>query len=88
MKPFKSLSDAILDLEDILPYGKYKNCRVIDIVMMDHKYISYLQSKSGLFSKKVQRLAEEQKVKEEEKLHYENEIKPFLDDFDFEDVPY
>lgn len=84
---FAKLSEITIGLTDKIPYGKFKDCRAIDIAKVEYEYVLYIQSKTNLFSKEVIAEAKKQKEIVEEALHYENEVKPYMHD-DFEDVPF
>jgi len=84
---FNKLKSSTLSLFDTIPFGKFKNCRVVDIIEEDYESILYLQSKSKFFSEEVVNVANKYKEAAEKIINYENEIKPYLKD-DFEDIPF
>lgn len=84
MISFSKISDDRLGLYDKFNFGKYVNCRVID-VLDDFNYIHYMQSRAKWFKPEVMTEADKRRAKYEAERHYIEEIKPFED---FDDVPY
>lgn len=85
-KPFKKVSSEI-GLNDTLMMGKFKGCRVCDIIEDDYEYLLWLDSnKMVKFSQevlvKIQRLITERDAD----IDYMNEVVPYLDDMD--DLPF
>lgn len=86
-KSFKSLSTEI-DLNDQLVFGKFKGCRVCDIIDSEYEYILWLDSnKMAKFSQKVLDKVSSLISERDADIYYTNEVKPYLDD-DFDDLPF
>ena len=93
-KAFLNLRDPKLHLTSTLPFGKFAGCRVCDILEENYAYVLWLHGKQpNLFHKSVVEEAEQFVREALEKVHYEEEVKPFLgsnnwfSDWD-EDIPF
>lgn len=87
-KPFSQLKSTLLGYTDKLPFGKFKDCRICDILDEEYEYLIFLE-KDG-YVKYNNDLIERIKQKagfELEKVHYQQEILPYLTD-DYDDIPF
>lgn len=87
-KPFCKIKSTVLGLEDILTFGKYKGCRICDLIEDETSYLIFLE-KDG-YVKYNNDLIERIKQKagfELEKVYYQQEILPYLID-DYDDIPF
>ena len=91
---FKKLKSPLLGLQDQIPFGKLKGCRVCDVVQDHYEYLIWAE-KQGLVKYQaivVETLQEAAQFAAAEQ-HYQEEIKPWIDEepkpliLD-EDVPY
>ncbi len=89
-KAFKDIKSTLLGYTDKLPFGKFKDCRICDILAEEYEYLIFLE-KDG-YLKYNRDLTERIKQKagfELEKVHYVQEILPYLlEDWDQNDVPF
>lgn len=92
-KPFSQIKSILLGMEDKLTFGKFKDCRICDIVDDNYEYLIFLEK--GGYVKYNTYLTE--KIKqiagfELEKVHYEQEVLPYLVEYDnpgtYDDVPF
>lgn len=85
-KQFKEIKQG-LGLLDLIPIGKYKNCRVDSILEQDDAYLRYMQQKGILkFTSEVTL-----KLKEQFSTDYEEEENYDPRDYqelNFQDVPF
>lgn len=84
-KAFKDIKSTTLGLEDILTFGKYKGCRICDIIEDETSYLIFLEKEGYVkynrdLTEKIKQIA----GFELEKVHYEQEILPYLE----EDMPW
>lgn len=92
-KSFKTLKDPKLHLLDMITIGKYKGCRVDSIVEQDHEYLIYMDKEKILsFSPEVlDKLKNKFSINNIE-VHIPNDMKYgnryYLDDFDYDDIPF
>ena len=87
-KAFKDTKSSILGYTDKLTFGKFKDCRICDILDEEYEYLIFLE-KDG-YVKYNNDLIERIKQKagfELEKVHYQQEILPYLTD-DYDDIPF
>ncbi len=90
-KAFQTLSKGI-DLYDVLHFGKYKGCRVIDIID-DYEYFTFLALKTAhTFTPAVKQAVLKSKEVQEAERYDREEVQPYLKpdllgDF-FDDVPF
>lgn len=92
-KSFKSLKDPKLHLTDKLPFGKYKDCRIIDIMPDSWEYLMWLSKNTKVpFGQDVLDEITKHFKGYEDKRHEEEEIKPWqediTDDWSPDDVPF
>jgi len=83
-KAFNTIKSPALGLMDKLPFGKYKDCRICDIVDEEYDYLIWLEKNTSLLYNNV--LVEKLKALanfSNNERYYEEEVLPFLDD-----VPY
>ena len=82
---FKSLKSPLLGLHDQVPIGKLKGCRICDVVQDHYEYLIWAE-KQGLvkYQPAVIKTIQEAAGFALQEQHYEEEIKPWLD----EDVPF
>jgi uncharacterized protein (DUF3820 family) len=87
-KPFAQIKTTELSLTDKLTIGKFRGCRLCDIVEDEYEYLIWLE-KSGMVKYSKEVIAKIHKIANfvEAKVHYQNEVKPYLDE-DTDDVPY
>jgi uncharacterized protein (DUF3820 family) len=86
-KSFKSLSTETA-LDDQLTFGKFKGCRVCDIIESEFEYILWLDSnKMVKFSQAVLDKVSSLISERDADIFYQNEVQPYLDD-DFDDLPF
>ena len=76
-----------LGLTDIIPSGKLKGCRVVDVIEDSYEYLIWADKENYLkFSSDVVAMIKRTAGFAEAERHYEEEVAPYLDDFD--DVPF
>lgn len=89
-KAFKDIKSTLLGYTDKLPFGKFKDCRICDILAEEYEYLIFLE-KDG-YLKYNRDLTERIKQKagfELEKVHYAEEEAPWEDGYeDYGDIPY
>lgn len=89
-KPFSQIKSTLLGPEDILTFGKYKGCRICDILNDNYEYLIFLEKEGYVkynryLTEKIQQVA----GFELEKVHYAEEIAPYLlADWDEDDIPF
>lgn len=84
---FNKLKSPVLGLTDVIQVGRLKGCRVVDSIDDFYEYLIWAdQNKLLQFNPEV--IARIKKVAgfNEEERRYQEEDKPYEDDF--EDVPY
>ena len=87
-KSFTKLKNPALNLTDKLPFGKYKDCRICDI-LDDWEYLQWLSKNTSImFSKPVLDEITARWKGWAEETHYREEVAPYIDDEPFEDVPF
>lgn len=85
-KPFKKVSSEV-GLNDTLMMGKFKGCRVCDILADEYEYLLWLDSnKMVKFSQEVLTKIQAAITERDMDIYYSNEVAPYLDDFD--DLPF
>jgi hypothetical protein len=92
---FNKLKSPRLSLLDRLPFGKFQDCRVCDIVPENYEYVLWLHNKSPqLFTKEVvdsaqtfKREAASEQHQREEIDPYLKSVSPWLSDWD-DDIPF
>ena len=92
-KSFKSLKDPKLHLTDKLPFGKYKDCRIIDIMPDSWEYLMWLSKNTGVqFGQDVFDEITRHFRGYEDNRHEEEEIKPWMqenyDNWSLDDIPF
>lgn len=92
-KSFKSLKDPKLHLLDKLPFGKYQNCRIVDIMPDSWEYLMWLSKNTQVaFGQDVIDEITKHFRGYEDKRHEEEEVKPWLqdnyDNWNPDDVPF
>lgn len=94
-KSFKSLKDPKLHLSDKLTFGKYKDCRIIDIMPDSWEYLLWLGKNTQIaFGQDVIDEITKHFRGYDDKRHEEEEIKPWQqDNIDFwnpdeDDIPF
>ena len=77
---FKSLKSPLLDMTDKITVGKLQGCRVCDVIQDHYEYLIWAD-KSGLmkFTKIVVETIQEHAGFKRQQVHYEEEIKPWLE---------
>lgn len=93
-KSFSSLKDPRLGLKDILPIGKFKGCRVCDIIKDDWEYLKWMQTNTSV---KFQTDVLEEITAAWDtwscETHYQEEVAPYISTNqwfmnDDEDIPF
>lgn len=88
-KSFKTIKSPKLGLTDKLTFGKFANCRVVDILPDNWEYLMWLAKNTAIqfdqsvideITRKFQGYIEER--------HYNEEIKPWEDDGPLDDIPF
>jgi len=71
-------------MEDKLTFGKFKDCRICDIINEDYEYLIFLE-KGGYVKYNIDLTEKIKQIAgfELEKAHYEEEIAPYLEDVPF-----
>ena len=94
-KSFKSLKDPKLHLLDKLPFGKYKDCRIVDIMPDSWEYLMWLSKNTQIaFGQDVIDEISKHFKGYEDARHEEEEIKPWQQDNidlwnpDEDDIPF
>lgn len=92
-KAFKDIKSTLLGYTDKLPFGKYKGCRICDIIEDETSYLIFLE-KGGyikydtFITEKIKQIA----GFELDKVHYQQEILPYIKEYDnygdFDDIPF
>ena len=95
MIQFKNLKKTILDFEDKIPSGKFRDCRICDIIQDDYDYLIWCQRNNMLqLSKPVIAKIHQLAAFAENEEYFDNEVAPYLaEDYlktqtGFEDVPF
>jgi hypothetical protein len=85
---FKNLNVTSLAPTDKITKGKYKDCRVCDVAS-DFVYLTWAD-KAGVLplNAESKALVEKFRKQYDDEVHYQQEIKPYEDDPNFDDVPY
>ena len=78
---FKQLKSPLLAPTDQIPIGKFKGCRVCDVIEDNYEYLIWAE-KQGLmkFSAETVEIIQEVAHFAKEKQHYTEEIEPYLDE--------
>lgn len=85
---FNQIKSTSLHLGDKLAFGKFRGCRIIDVLETDWEYLKWLHSNKNVnFSKQVIDSITEKWSENESRIFFEEEVKPWLSDT-LEDVPY
>lgn len=91
---FKKLKTPILDFQDKLTVGKFKDCRICDIIEDQYEYLIWA-NRNGMIqlSKPVIAKIHYLAAFAQEEEYFDNEIAPYMDsDYQeveiFPDVPY
>lgn len=94
MIQFKNLNKVTLDIQDKIPVGKFKDCRVCDIIVDEYEYLIWA-NRSGLLhlTKSVIAKIHQLAAFAEDKEFFDNEVAPYLkkdygSDDAFTDVPF
>lgn len=92
-KSFTKLKDPKLHLLDKLPFGKYKDCRIVDIMPDQWEYLMWLSKNTQVaFGQDVLDEITKHFRGYEDKRHEEEEIKPWqqdnYDNWNPDDVPF
>lgn len=78
-KTFNSLKNTSLQLTDKLTFGKFKDCRICDVVETDWEYLKWLSQNTKVnFSKSVLDAISAKWNAFAEQQHYEEEIAPWV----------
>lgn len=93
-KAFNSIKDPRLGLLGILPIGKFKNCRVCDIIEDDWEYLKWMHANTSVKFQQVvlDKITKKWKTASNVE-HHANEVAPYLysgpwfSDME-DDVPY
>lgn len=88
-KPFNKIKSTVLGYTDKLTFGKFKNCRICDILAEEYEYLIFLE-KEGYVKYNIYLTEKIKQVAgfELEKVHYEQEIRPWVSgDWD-DDIPF
>jgi len=94
MIQFNNIKKPALGITDIIPSGKFKDCRVCDIINEDYEYLiwmnrnNYLQFTKPVIAKLHQLAAFAESVE-----FFDNEVAPYLkkdygSDDEFADIPF
>jgi len=88
-KPFNNLKSTKIGYTDKLTFGKFIGCRVCDIIEDQYEYLIFIEK--GGFIKYDNFVTE--KIKqvagfELEKVHYEQEIRPWVSEDWDDDIPF
>lgn len=85
-KAFKDTKSTELGFEDKLTFGKFKDCRICDIINEEYDYLIFLE-KEGYVKYNIYLIEKIKQVAgfELDRVDYTNEVEPFLSDF--EDIP-
>lgn len=89
-KPFNQIKSTLLGMEDKLTFGKFKDCRICDIIEDNYEYLIFLEKEgyakyNVYLTEKIKQIA----GFELEKVHYQQEIIPYLmDDSWDDDIPF
>lgn len=78
---FSKLKSPLLEVCDIIPHGKLRGCRVVDVIQDHHEYLIWA-SKSGLFAFSAaanDRIADAAGYAAREQ-YYLEEVAPYIDD--------
>lgn len=88
-KTFNTLKPAGLQLTDLLTFGKYKDCRVCDVVETDWEYLKWLSQNTKIsIGKPVLDAITLKWTQADTERHYNEEVKPWvLDDWQ-DDIPF
>lgn len=85
---FNSTKSTALKLIDKLPFGKFANCRIVDIIDDDYEYLMWLKNNTSIvFSQEVLDKITLLWRNGQEEEYYQNEIAPYLDDMQ-DDMPF
>lgn len=92
-KSFKTLKDPKLQMMDKLPFGKFKDCRIIDIINDEYEYLIWLSKNTSIqFSIPVMEELIRRFAGYLEERHYREEISPWEKEYDnygdFDDIPF
>jgi hypothetical protein len=90
-KTFTKLKDPRLGLQDKLPIGKYKDCRICD-VLDDWEYLKWIHTNTSVkFQQPVLDKITAAWSSWADETHYNEEVAPYLEndaDILLEDIPY
>lgn len=85
-KSFGKISLGELVLQDKLPIGKLKGCRLCDILETEYEYVIWLENNGHIrLHQEVVAKAQEYKARDEAEQHYRDEVEPWQD---YGDVPW
>ncbi len=91
-KTFTSIKNPALQLTDQLPFGKFKGCRICDILEDDWEYLKWMKQNTSInFSRPVLDSITARFSAWADETHYNEEVAPYLNndaDIDPEDVPF
>jgi hypothetical protein len=93
-KPFTKIKDPKLGLKDIIPIGKFKGCRVCDIIKDDWEYLKWMHTNTSVkFQTDVLEEITAAWDTWSADTHYQEEIAPYMYDANQwgltdEDVPF
>lgn len=78
---WKNLKSPLLGLQDLIPFGKLKGCRVCDVIQDHYEYLIWAD-KAGLakFQPIVVETIQEAAKFADAQIHYEQEVKPWIDE--------
>ena len=80
---FSRLKKSALAPTDKIPYGKLKGCRVCDVASTHVSYLLWLHYNTATkLDQSRMSLVREAERKHDAKLHYEQEIAPYLDGYE------
>lgn len=91
-KPFNKIKDPKLGMLDTIPIGKFKGCRVCDIITDDWEYLKWMHSNTSVKLKQdvLERIASAYDAWSNE-THLREEVDPYMSNnqwFLDDDVPF
>lgn len=87
-KTFTNLKSTGLGLTDKITFGKYKNCRVCDI-LDDWEYLTWLKRNTDIrFQTDVLQAITAKQAAWKNETHYIEEVAPYIDAYGDEDLTF
>ena len=78
---FKQLKSPLLAPIDQIPIGKFKGCRVCDVIEDNYEYLMWAEKQGFMkYSQEVVELIQEVAHFAKQKIHYTEEVEPYLDE--------